>query len=80
MSETVVAGIWVLAIASAGIGWLLNRASESLHDWNDDSDRRWVLLRICAWVLYSLGFLIGTGGLMAAMDIARTPDQYGITP
>ena len=39
-----------------------------------------VLLRICAWVLYSLGFLIGTGGVMAAMDIARTPDQYGITP
>ena len=26
MSETVVAGIWVLAIASAGIGWLLNRS------------------------------------------------------
>ena len=43
--------VWILALGSAGLGWLLQRASESKA------------LKAVSWLLYGLSFLIGSGGV-----------------
>ena len=53
------------ALGSAGLGWLLQRASESKA------------LKAVSWFLYGLSFLIGTGGVAIAMDAANNPSKYG---
>jgi hypothetical protein len=60
-----VAMVWILALGSAGLGWLLQRASESKA------------LKAVSWFLYGLSFLIGTGGVAIAMDAANNPSKYG---
>jgi hypothetical protein len=57
--------VWILALGSAGLGWLLQRTSESKA------------LKAVSWLLYGLSFLIGSGGVAMAMDAANNPSKYG---
>jgi TRAP-type mannitol/chloroaromatic compound transport system permease small subunit len=67
--------LYILAIIVLAAGWALGRAYEKVSDRDPTGSNWW--LRAASWVLYGLGFLIGTGGTAAVFDMARNPGQYG---
>jgi hypothetical protein len=69
------AKLWILAIVVLAAGWALGRASEKVSDGDPTDSNGW--LRVASWVLYGLGFLIGSGGMSVVLDAAKDPDKYG---
>jgi 4-amino-4-deoxy-L-arabinose transferase-like glycosyltransferase len=66
---------YILAIVVLAAGWALGQAYQKVSD-RDPTGSNW-RLRVASWVLYGLGFLIGTGGTAVALDIAKDPEKYG---
>ena len=69
------AKVYILAIVVLAAGWALGRAYEKVSDRDATGSNWW--LRVASWVLYGLGFLIGSGGTALALDAANDPDKYG---
>ncbi|MGH3845114.1 MAG: hypothetical protein ACRDS0_27345 [Pseudonocardiaceae bacterium] len=69
------AKVYILAIVVLAAGWALGRAYEKVSDRDTTGSNWW--LRVASWVLYGLGFLIGSGGTVVALDAANNPDKYG---
>jgi hypothetical protein len=64
----------ILGLGSAALGWLLGRAAEEVDESNSTfSNVRTVLARLLWW----MGFFIGLGGSLMAMEIIQNPDVYG---